>query len=164
MTVLINPINPNKESRLGMLLPLGDVKNMNQHQVIKSLTNASLHGVDNWFQILRRHVNFLERPVTSATNSKRWNAYAGYNPEWMVKLIEIKRVYFNYCMTYERTIKRNFKGNNKPTPSTPAMRLGLTRKLYTAEDLLSFSLDKVRIDEVYRNKTEHQPSFLNNRF
>jgi hypothetical protein len=40
-------INPNKESRLGMLLPLGDVKNMNQHQVIKSLTNASLHGVDN---------------------------------------------------------------------------------------------------------------------
>lgn len=157
-------INPNKESRLGMLLPLGDVKNMNQHQVIKSLTNASLHGVDNWFQILRRHVNFLERPVTSATNSKRWNAYAGYNPEWMVKLIEIKRVYFNYCMTNERSINRNFKGNNKPKPSAPAMRLGLTRKLYTAEDLLSFSLDKVRIDEVYRNKTDHLPSFLSNRF
>ena len=126
--------------------------------------NASLHGVDNWFQILRRHVNFLERPVTSATNSKRWNAYAGYNPEWMVKLIEIKRVYFNYCMTNERTINRNYKDNNKPKPSTPAMRLGLTRKLYTAEDLLSFSLDKVRIDEVYRNKTEHLPSFMNNRF
>lgn len=102
-------INPNKESRLGMLLPLGDVKHMNQHQMIKSLMNASLHGVDNWFQILRRHVNFLERPVTSATNSKRWNAYAGYNPEWMVKLIEIKRVYFNYCMTNERTIRLNKK-------------------------------------------------------
>lgn len=42
--------------------------------------------------------------------------------------------------------------------------LGLTRKLYTAEDLLSFSLDKVRIDEVYSNKTEHKPSFMNNRF
>jgi len=67
-------------------------------------------------------------------------------------------------MTNERTIKRNFKGNNKPKPSTPAMRLGLTRKLYTAEDLLSFSLYKVRIDEVYRNKTEHLPSFLSNRF
>ena len=157
-------INPNKESRLGMLLPLGDVKTMNQHQVVKSLTNASLHGVDNWFQILRRHVNFLERPVTSATNSKRWNAYAGYNPEWMVKLIEIKRVYFNYCMTNERTINRNFKGSNKPKPTTPAMRLGLTRKLYTAEDLLSFSLDKVRIDEVYRNKTERKPSFMSNQF
>jgi hypothetical protein len=82
----------------------------------------------------------------------------------MVKLIEIKRVYFTYCMTNERTIKRNYKGNNKPKPTTPAIRLGLTRKLYTAKDLLSFSLDKVRIDEVYRNKTEHKPSFLNNRF
>ena len=143
-------INPNKESRLGMLLPLGDVKNMNQFQVIKSLTNASLHGVDNWFQILRRHINFLERPVTSATNAKRWNAYAGYNPEWMVKLIEIKRVYFNYCMTNERTINRNHSGKNKPIPTTPAMRLGLTKRIYSAEDLLSFSLDKVKIDEVYR--------------
>ncbi len=67
-------------------------------------------------------------------------------------------------MTNERIIDRNFSGNSKPKPTTPAMRLGLTRKLYTAEDLLSFSLDKVRIDEVYRNKTEHLPSFLSNRF
>ena len=81
----------------------------------------------------------------------------------MVKLIEIKRVYFNYCMTNERTINKNYKGYKKPKPSTPTMRLGLTRKLYTAEGLLSFSLDKVRIDEVYRNKTEHKPSFMNNR-
>ena len=89
-------INPNREYRLAMMLPLGDVKNMNPKLVENSLMNASLHGVDNWFQILRRHINLLERPVTSATNSKRWNAYAGYNPERIVKLIEIKRVYFNY--------------------------------------------------------------------
>ena len=53
---------------------------------------------------------------------------------------------------------------NKPKPSTPAMRISSTIKLYTAEDFLSFSLDKVRIDEVYRNKTEHKLSFMNNRF
>ena len=107
-------INPNSQSRLAMMLPLGDVKRMNPKLVASLLANASLHGVDNWFQILRRHINLIERPVTSATNSKRWNAYAGYNPEWMVKLIDIKRVYFNYCMTNERTIKRNVKGNNTP--------------------------------------------------
>jgi len=145
-------INPNREYRLAMMLPLGDVKNMNPKLVENSLMNASLHGVDNWFQILRRHINFLERPVTSATNSKRWNAYAGYNPEWMVKLIEIKRVYFNYCMTNERTINKNYKSNNKPKPTTPAMRLGLTNKVYTGQELLFFSLDKVRIDEVYRKQ------------
>jgi hypothetical protein len=145
-------INPNKESRLAMMLPLGDVNNMNPKLVERSLVNASLHGVDNWFQILRRHINFLERPVTSATNSKRWNAYAGYNPEWMAKLIEIKRVYFNYCMTNERTLNRNYAGKHKPTPTTPAMRLGLTEKVYTCEELLSFSLDKVKIEEVFKNK------------
>lgn len=70
----------------------------------------------------------------------------------MVKLIEIKRVYFNYCMTSERTINKNYKGHNKPKTTTPAMRLGLTKKVYTAQELLSFSLDKVRIDGVYRKK------------
>lgn len=145
-------INPNKEPRLAMMLPLGDVNNMNPKLVERSLVNASLHDVDNWFQILRRHINFLERSVTNATNSKRWNAYAGYNPEWMAKLIEIKRVYFNYCMTNERTLNRNYAGKHKPTPTIPAMRLGLTEKVYTCEELLSFSLDKVKIEEVFKNK------------
>ena len=136
----------------------------NHKLVEKSLMNASLHGVDNWFQILRRHINFLERPVTSTTNSKRLNAYGGYNPEWMVKLIEIKRVYFNYCITNERNNNKKYVGMEKPMPTTPAMRLGLTKRIYAAEELLSFSLDKVRIDEVYRNKTEHLPNIMNNRF
>ena len=69
------------------------------------LQSMSLNGVDNWFQILRRLVNMLERPVTSATNSKRWNAYAGYNPKWMSKLIEIMRVYNNFCRTNEKSLK-----------------------------------------------------------
>lgn len=125
---------------------------------------AFLCGVDNWFQILRGHINYLERPVTSATNSKRWNSYVGYNPEWMVKLIEIKRVYFNYCMTNERKNNKRYVGKQKPKPTTPAVRLGLTKKKYTAEELLSFSFDKVRIDEVYRNKTEHLPSIMNSQF
>lgn len=64
-------INPNQKSCLSKLLPLWDVNDMNKALVIKSLMNASLHGVDNWFQILRRHINFLECPVTSANNSKR---------------------------------------------------------------------------------------------
>jgi len=47
--------------------------------------------------------------------------------------------------------------------TTPAMRLGLNKKLYSTEELLSFSLDKVRIDEVYRNNTQYQPSIMGNR-
>ena len=60
-----------------MLLPLGDVKSMNPKLVVSLIANASLHGVDNWFQILRRHIDLLDRPATSATDAKRLNAYAG---------------------------------------------------------------------------------------
>lgn len=143
-------VSPNSRSRFAGFHPLSDVDSMDFDRVTNSLMQASLHGVDNWFQVLRRHLNMLERPVTSATNSKRWNAYAGYNPEWMSKLIEIKRVYFNYCMTDERSNKKKFKGKEKPIPSTPAMRLGLVNRTYTAEDILGFSYDAKRIAEVYK--------------
>jgi hypothetical protein len=51
-----------------------------------------------------------------------------------------------------KTLEKNYKSNNKPKATKPAMRLGLTKKVYTAEELLSFNLDKVRIDEVYRKQ------------
>ncbi|PHS20434.1 MAG: hypothetical protein COA86_00325 [Kangiella sp.] len=108
------------------------------HRSSGILASSSLNGVDNWFQILRRHINMLERPVTSGTNSKRWNAYAGYNPEWMGKLLEIKRVYFNYCMTNKKSITAN-SSEDKPI-TTPAMRLSLGDKTYFANDILSFNL------------------------
>jgi hypothetical protein len=101
------------------------------------IPSASLHGVDNWFQILRRKVNMLERPVTSATNKRRWNAYAGYNPEWMTKLIEIQRVYNNYCMTNKRKLRES--GDYRTQPTTPAMRVGISTSEYTLDDILSFS-------------------------
>jgi DNA polymerase III epsilon subunit len=144
-------VSPNS-SRFAGFHPLSDVDNMDYDRVQHSLEQASLHGVDNWFQILRRHLNMLERPVTSATNSRRWNAYAGYNPEWMSKLIEIKRVYFNYCMTDERSNKKKFKGREKPTRTTPAMRLGLANKVYTAEEILGFNYNSHLLDSVYRSR------------
>lgn len=143
-------VSPNPRSRIESVLPLFDLNSADNDIVSYALTNASLHGVDNWFQVLRRHVNSLERPVTSATNSKRWNAYAGYNPEWMTKLIEIKRIYFNYCMTNARTNKKKFAGKKKPLPTTPAMRFGLVDRVFTAEDILNFSYNKILLDDVYR--------------
>lgn len=68
----------------------------------------------------------------------------------VAKLIEIKRVYFNYCMTNERTNKKKFKGRIIPKPSTPAMRLGLVKQPFKATDILSFSSNKELIDKVFR--------------
>lgn len=139
-------VSPNMNSRFAGILPLSNVTNMGLDETANLIDAASLHGVDNWFQIIRRHLNRFERPVTSGTNSKRWNAYAGYNPEWMVKLIEIKRVYFNYCMTNDRTNKKKYKGKTKPIPTTPAMRLGLVNKVFDAHDMLSFSLNRIKFE------------------
>ena len=44
-------------------------------------------------------VEIIDDTITTATNGKRWNGYACYNPKWAVMLIEILRVYNNYVLT-----------------------------------------------------------------
>lgn len=104
-------------------------------ETIDSLSDISTHGVDNYFQLIRRRINMLERPITSATNGLRWNGYASYNPKWASMLIEIFRVYNNYVLTDKKTLK-NKKSQLKPT--TPAQKIGLATKAYQIEDILSF--------------------------
>jgi DNA polymerase III epsilon subunit len=132
-------INPNPNSRFVAVQPLTSIDADSIEQASMILQSTSLNGVDNWFQVLRRLVNMLERPVTSATNSKRWNAYAGYNPTWMCKLIEIMRVHNNFCRTNEKSLKRK-RVNDMPT--TPAQRLSIASKVYSANDILSFSFNR----------------------
>ncbi len=145
-------VSPNMLSRFAGFLPLANIKGTDPDKVASLLNSASLNGVDNWFQILRRHINYYERPVTSGTNSKRWNAYAGYNPKWMAKLMEVKRVYHNYCSTNERSLNKEYKGKRelRPDPTSPAMRLNLTNKIFTAEEILSFSLN----NELLNNRNQ----------
>ncbi|GLX77971.1 hypothetical protein tinsulaeT_13110 [Thalassotalea insulae] len=130
-------VNPNTKSRFVGIHPLSGTNRESIELASSILQDTSLNGVDNWFQILRRLINMLERPPTSATNSKRWNAYAGYNPTWMSKLIEIMRVYNNFCRTNEKSLLSK-KDHSEPT--TAAQRLGITDKAYTASDILSFSV------------------------
>lgn len=131
--------NPNINSRAEALSPVTPVSEQSKKRSLEYLLGVSLHGVDNWFQILRRTVNMLERPVTSATNSRRWNAYAGYNPTWMTKLVEIARVHHNYCETNEKSLKRQ---QSEEMPTTPAQRLGITNKKYSGADIIGFSVHR----------------------
>lgn len=75
---------------------------------------ASLHGVDSFFQKVRRRLAMLERPIHSSANAGRiWSGYAPYRPSMIVKILEIYRVVHNYIDT------------RKEDKSTPAMRIGL---------------------------------------
>lgn len=104
--------------------------------IADTLLDVSTHGVDNYFQLIRRRINMLERPITSATNGNRWNEYASYNPKWVMMLIEIFRVYNNYVLTDEKTLRN--KGNLKK-PLTPAQKLGIANEKYSVEDIINFS-------------------------
>lgn len=86
---------------------------------------ASLHGVDKFFMQIRRGLTMAERGVVTAASDGRWFGKNAYNPAILVKLIEIFRVYYNYCEV----------GDDK---QTPAMRLGLAKGPVASEDILYF--------------------------
>jgi transposase-like protein len=87
---------------------------------------ASMRGVDNFFQRVRRSVNPLERPIQTASKSRRtWYGYSPYNPIMVEKLLGIYRTMHNYV-----EVGKDGK--------TPAMRLGLIGHVSKPEDIIYF--------------------------
>ena len=90
---------------------------------------ASLHGVDSFFQKVRRRMAMLERPMRSSSNAGRvWNGYGAYNPAMVVKLLEIYRVVHNFIDT---------KKEEDKSITTPAMRIGLIDRTLDYKDLMN---------------------------
>lgn len=85
---------------------------------------ASLHAIDRFFMQVRRRLSLLERPYATASSARRmWHGYSAYNPKNIVKLLDIFRVYYNYCQ----------KGQDG---QSPAMRLGLAKGAVSLEDII----------------------------
>lgn len=92
---------------------------------------ASLHGVDTYFMKSRRSISMCERSIHSAANAGRtWGAYQAYNPALLKKVLEIYRVYSNYCDVPQ--------GVKKAERKTPAMRLGLADAVLDFNDILYY--------------------------
>ncbi|MDX3923298.1 hypothetical protein QYP08_29720, partial [Pseudomonas aeruginosa] len=87
-----------------------------------------LHGVDSYFNRVRRRQSLLERGISSQANAGRvWSGYAPYNPNQVQKLLDILRVVQNYVLKGDKDSK------------TPAMRLGLAKGPVKYEDILYFT-------------------------
>lgn len=56
-------------------------------------------------------------------------------------------------MTNESNNKKKFKSKEKPKPTTPSLRIGLVNKVYTAEDILSFSYNAELINETFKQES-----------
>lgn len=66
------------EKAVAYLTDLGDYDEDHQAWLYNK---ASLHGVDSFFNQVRRRLSLLERPIHSKSNNGRiWNGYSPYNP------------------------------------------------------------------------------------
>lgn len=105
---------------------LTDYKDYDSDHLARLYNKASMHAIDCFFMQVRRRLSILERPISSANSASRtWYGYSAYNPETIVKLLGIFRVFYNYCLV----------GQDK---QTPAMRLGLAKGKVSLEDIIYF--------------------------
>ena len=111
---------PNKAIRLWT--------DLGQHTLVdmaKILCKASIHPVDAYFSVVRRRVAGFDRGMQTGSNARRtWYAYAFYDPNMVVKIINILRFYYNFMVT---------GADDRP----PAMRLGLARGVIYERDLFA---------------------------
>lgn len=60
---------------------------------------ASLHGIDRFFMQVRRRLSLLERAIGTASTARRmWYGYSAYDPEMIVKVLGLFRVYYNFVL------------------------------------------------------------------
>jgi transposase-like protein len=118
------PTMSEPEKAVAYLTDLGDY---DQDHKAWLYNKASLHGVDSFFNQVRRRISLLERPIRSKANKGRvWNGYAPYNPGNVAKVLDIMRTVHNYILTGK-------------DGKTPAQRLGLAQAPLDYRDIIYFS-------------------------
>lgn len=122
---LTHPL-PNMSEPAKEVCWLTDMGDYDQEHAARLYLKASLHAVDRFFMQTRRLLSLAERSITTASAANRtWYGYSAYRPENLARVLEIFRVYYNYCKV----------GKDK---KTPAMRLGLARAPIAIEDVLYY--------------------------
>lgn len=117
---------PNMSEPEKAICYLTDYKDYDEDHLARLYNKASMHAIDCFFMQVRRRLSILERPIGSANNMGRmWYGYSAYNPETIVKMLGIFRVFYNYCLAGQ-------------DGKTPAMRLGLAKGKVSLEDIIYF--------------------------
>ena len=106
--------------------PEGEKRDAQENHFANLYLKASLAGIDNFFQRVRRSINLLECPILTASKNRRtWYGYSPYNPAMIEKLLDIYRVMNNFV-----EVGKDGK--------TPAMRLGLATAMVEPEEIIYF--------------------------
>ncbi len=118
---------PNMSEPEKAICYLTDYQDYDADHLARIYKKASMHAIDCFFMQVRRRLSILERPIVSASSVGRmWHGYSAYNPETIVRMLGIFRVFYNYCLAGQ-------------DGKTPAMRLGLAKGKVSLEDIIYFS-------------------------
>jgi transposase-like protein len=111
------PDSSEPEKQFRFVTDTGAISN---HEVARLLERATLWPIDTVFNQIRYRVRMFGRPVPSARRARKmWHAYCPYDPNMVVQLLEIYRVWHNYIW-HEDKPKRK-------ADRTPAEKLGLAK-------------------------------------
>lgn len=120
-----------------MISYLTDVHHYGDDHKAWLFNRASLHATDTFFQLVRRFLQPLERPVTSGRKKgKKWHGYSPYDPGMVQKVLDILRVFYNYVKVQEipdftdeaELKKRREKMKKKETVAEVAAGLGIDKE------------------------------------
>lgn len=126
---------------------------------LELLDRASLHSADSFFSVLRKRFSFFDRGGQSRSTGMHYNPFQPYRPEMVQKIVDIARVYFNWCEprpfrlvrdfqtleqqrassgheTIEAEVKASLRRARREEFSTPAMRMKLARAPVRLETIL----------------------------
>jgi len=118
---------PNMSEPKKAMCWLTDLGDYDEDHTARLFLKASLAGIDNFFQRVRRSINPLERPLLTASKNRRtWYGFSPYNPAMVGKLLDIYRVMHNFVETGKDGM-------------SPAVRLGLVKTIFLPEDVLYFT-------------------------
>jgi len=122
---LIHPIATKNEPEKAVCY-LTDRKDYDEDHLARLYAKASLQGIDRFFGQARHRISVLSRQRPGRANKERqWFLSSAYNPERVMKLLDIFRVFYNYIEV----------GEDK---QTPAMRLGLAKSKIRVEDIIYY--------------------------
>ncbi|ANU27662.1 insertion element protein [Planococcus versutus] len=105
---------------------LTDTHHLTNIQLAILMEQVNDNAINTFFQIVRRRLLILERPLVTARGDGKSYIYSNFNPKYAQMAITILRTYYNFC--------KPFKMNGEK--KTPAERLGIADRVYTWEDII----------------------------
>ena len=119
---------PYKDEGRRIVTPRTDLTSLDEDHIAAMLCKVDNRAINTFFNQIRRRISILERPLVGARSGGKSYIYSNVNPKYAHYLVTILRTYLNYCIPI-----RYGKNEDK---MTPAMKIGIAKKIYTIKDIL----------------------------